>query len=539
MESEPGKGSTFFFTVVYNMLSKTEDFRFELPMDLRGMRVMIVDDNQSSRKVFHKFLETLTFDVTSVNSGFAALEELKRVAGGKKGKPYKLVLVDWKMPVMDGVETTIRIKETCRLLGEKVPAIIIITGFGRLEGVQEAERHVDAVLLKPVSLSIMFNTIMGVFGKDVAKQIRPTGEKAKDLETLEQIRDARILLVEDNEINQQVAREMLEQAGLMVTIANNGKEAVELLKEGKDAEKMPFDAILMDIQMPVMGGFEATVEIRKEERFKDLPIIAMTAHAMAGDREKSLEGGMNDHVTKPIDPDQLFSILIKWIKPGARDQVSGKQETVSDQKLKQYEMDLPYILPGLEIKAALNRVGGNRSLFRKLLTKFCANHGSAVGEIETALESGDRKTAVRLAHTLKGVSGTIGAQKLHVAAKNLESAIMEEKEELNDLLERVSDNLKIIVSGIASFDESQSEERPESAGETVDISMVIPLLDKLKNLLEEADVDAVRKLDQLKKALKGSAVMDELNAMEHSLGNYDFEKALEELAKVMKKFKGA
>ena len=267
---------------------------------------------------------------------------------------------------------------------------------------------------------------------------------------------------------------------------------------------------------------------------------------MSGVRDKVLGVGMNDYITKPINQDELFSTLVKWIKPremgfqkGSRDRSPGNRETASTPKVEQAGVDIPDTLPGIEIKAALDRVGGNRSLFRKLLTKFCANHGSAVDEIVETLESGDRKTAVRLAHTLKGLSGTIGAQKLHVAAKDLESAISEEKEELNDLLERVSDNLKIVVFGIASLDERQDEEVPESAGETVDISMAIPLLDELKKLLEEADVDAVRKLDQLKKALKGPAVMDEFNAMEQSLGNYDFEKALEELARVMKKLKGA
>ncbi len=141
-----------------------------------------------------------------------------------------------------------------------------------------------------------------------------------DEEGLQKIRGARVLLAEDNEINQQVAEEILQQAGLVVRIANNGKEAVEMVKAGK------FDVVLMDIQMPVMGGFEATQEIRRDERFKDLPIIAMTAHAMAGDREKSIEAGMNDHVTKPIDPDQLISALVKWIKPGDRKTSEGVSE---------------------------------------------------------------------------------------------------------------------------------------------------------------------------------------------------------------------
>ena len=539
VESEPGKGSVFFFTLEYYIVEKARRFLFKPPMDLRGIRVMFIDDNESARKVFHELLETLTFEVTSVSSGLEALEELERISGGKEERPYELLLVDWKMPVMDGINTINRIKATFRLSNEKVPAIILITGFGRLEGVEEVERHVDAILLKPVSLSTLFNTIMEIFGKDKEKKTRPVGEKGSDQGALERIRGARILLAEDNEINQEVAVEMLEQAGLAVTIANNGKKTVELFKESTEAGKIPFDAILMDIQMPVMGGFEATGLIRELEKDSQssIPIIAMTAHAMAEDREKGIESGMNDHVSKPVDPDQLFSALVKWIKPGIRGQGSGKQETVSDQKLEQDKASFPDTLPGIEIKASLDRIGGKKSLFRKLLTKFRVNHGSAVDEIVTALESGDGKTAIRLAHTLKGLSGTIGALKLYEAAKDLEEAIIEEKENLNDLIDLVSGNLKTVISGITSLDESQAEKRPGSAGETVDISMVVPLLDELKTLLEADDMDAVKKLDQLKKVLKGSVLMDEFNAMVQSLANYDSEKALEELAGVMKRLK--
>jgi two-component system sensor histidine kinase/response regulator len=309
--------------------------------------------------------------------------------------------------------------------------------------------------------------------------------------------------------------------------------------------------------MPVMDGFEATREIRRMEDRRQktevgsqakqrqsvdqspiinhqssihrIPIIAMTADAMGGVRAKVIDAGMNAYVAKPINPGDLFRALVKCVQPGNRNRLSGISAATPDSKGERSDADLPDILPGINIKEALNRVGGNKGLLRKLLTRFCANHGSAVKEMVTALESADRKTASRLAHTLKGVSGNIGARELYEAAKKLEAAINEEKEELSDLLECVSDNLKIVISAIACVDESQSVKRPERAGEAVDISKVAPLLDELKTLLQENDIDALRKLDQLKEVLNGSTWHDELTVVEQSLRKYDSDKALKEL----------
>jgi two-component system sensor histidine kinase/response regulator len=537
VESEPGKGSTFFFTVVYDMLSKTEGFRLELPMDLRGMRVMVVDDNQLSREVFHKLLETLTFDVTSVNSGFEALEELERVAGAKESKTYELVLVDWKMPVMDGVETAMRIKETCRLSGEKAPAIILITGFGRLEGVQEAERHVDAVLLKPVSLSTTFNTIMEIFGKDVEKRPRAKKTGIKDEEALRQIRGARILLAEDNEINQQVAKEMLEQGGLVVTIANDGKEAVDLLKEGTEAEKMPFDAILMDIQMPVMGGFEATAEIRKEEGFKELPIIAMTAHAMAGDREKSLEGGMNDHVAKPIDPNQLFSTLVKWIKPGERAVPEQLREKEPEKTGIEDETALPE-LPGISVESGLKRVGGNRKLYKKLLNQFHDGNVNAVDDIKNALSNDEIKTAARLAHTVKGVSGNLGADNLFQSAAALEDAIKQgDKASLDALINDFSSHLDIVMGEIEEMIQQEAllKQAEQPSGDVaIDIDTVKPLLIELAELLVSDLMEAMSRMDALKVHFENSVVREEFKRLEKHVDGFDTDSAIKSLKEIAK-----
>jgi signal transduction histidine kinase/CheY-like chemotaxis protein len=305
VESEPGRGSTFSFTANLGLGKEKAKKRFKPTKDLRGMKVLVVDDNATSRGIFQEMLESFSFEVSLAASGEEGITELESAS---KDKPFDLVIMDWKMPGMDGIEASKRIKAHGGL--SKIPAIVMVTAYGREEVMQQTEEvGLEGFLLKPVSPSMLFDSIMQAFGKAVPEISRVAQRKEQEAGAFGNIQGARVLIVEDNEINQQVAREILEGAGLNVALANDGQEAVNAVKENN------YDAVLMDIQMPVIDGYTATREIRKDERFKELPIIAMTAHAMAGDEDKSLQAGMNGHVTKPIDPDQLFSALQKWIKP--------------------------------------------------------------------------------------------------------------------------------------------------------------------------------------------------------------------------------
>ena len=209
------------------------------------------------------------------------------------------------MPGMDGIEASKLIKNHTGL--SKIPAIVMVTAYGREEVMQQAdELELEGFLLKPVNSSMLFDIIMQAFGEAVPETSRVAKRHEQEAETLKYIQGAQLLLVEDNEINQQVAKEILEGAGLHVTLATNGQEAVNAVKENE------YDAVLMDVQMPVMDGYTATREIRNlESEIRNVPIIAMTAHAMAGDEDKSFQAGMNGHVTKPIDPEQLFGTLQK------------------------------------------------------------------------------------------------------------------------------------------------------------------------------------------------------------------------------------
>jgi two-component system sensor histidine kinase/response regulator len=480
----------------------------------------VVDDNASSREILQTLLESMSFEVSVAASAEEGIAELEKEA---RGRPYRLVVMDWKMPGMDGIKASAVIKSHPGI--PERPKIIIATAYGREEIMQRSEKvGVDGFLLKPVGQSVLFDAIMLAFGKEVAEQKRAAGGKSHIDDDLVKIRGAKVLLAEDNEINQQVAQEILEQAGLVVRIANNGKEAVERVK----AEA--YDVVLMDIQMPVMGGFEATREIRKDERFMELPIIAMTAHAMAGDREKSLAAGMNDHVTKPINPDELFSTLLRWIKPGER-QV-GESPPVAPAE-EEVEDILPTELPGFSLESGLERVGGNRPLYRKLLSKFRESQEDAVERIRKALQAGDVETATRFAHTVKGVSGNLGAEDLYRVSAALEKAVKDgERDTLEGRIAEFASHLDLVMGGIKALEDSRSGQAapmiPKQEGPT-DTEAVKALLKEIAELLESDLTEAMNRLAVLGEHLAHSAVREEFQRLEKHMEGFDTDSALKSI----------
>jgi two-component system sensor histidine kinase/response regulator len=519
VESEAGKGSEFVFTAKFGLARKFSRKRLEPSIDLRGMRVLVIDDNASSREILKSLLETMSFEVTVAASAEEGIAELEKEANIR---PYRLVLMDWKMPGMDGIKATELIKNLPSL--PKKPKVIIATAYGREEVMQRSEKvGVDGFLLKPVGQSVLFDSIMIALGKEAQECRTVRRVSGRDEEDLRKIRGARVLLAEDNEINQQVAEEILQQAGLVVRIANNGKEALEMVKAGN------FDVVLMDLQMPVMGGFEATQEIRRDERFQDLPIIAMTAHAMGGDREKSIEAGMNDHLTKPIDPDQLISELVKWVKPGNRETSEGLPESSSESKKAQNI--LPAELTGISIASGLGRVAGNRQLYTKLLCKFKDGQEDAVDQIKAALQEGDVETAARIAHTVKGVSGNLGGDNLYQAAAELENAIKEGKK-LDLVMTEFDSQLKVVMDGIRVVEErltAQQEPKDSGAEVPVDKEAVKTLLQEMAQLLESDLTEAMNRLEALKRLLANSLVKEDFKRLEKQIESFDTDTALKTL----------
>jgi two-component system, sensor histidine kinase and response regulator len=420
VESEPGKGSTFWFSARVGIGQGVKRELLPNP-DLRGRRALVVDDNDHARAVIVDMLEGMTFITNEASCGADAVEEVRRAAA--TSDPYDVVYLDWRMPGMDGMETARQI----RSLGlASAPMFLMVTAYGREEVIKEAEHAgIQNVLVKPVSPSILFDTTMSVLGGQRAKQ--PAAEASSAATTdarLAPLRGARILLVEDNDINQQVARELLEDAGLVVDVADNGRIALELL------QKNTYGLVFMDMQMPVMDGVTATREIRKLPAYANLPIVAMTANAMEQDRRKCRDAGMNDFLVKPIDPQEMFAILLRWGR-----QLRASAEVVAPVR---QPAQLPPAaasgagpfdhIEGLDTALGLSRMMGKKSLYAAMLKRYLAGQQQVVAEIRQALADGDTATAERLAHTTKAVSGNVGATAIQERAAALEAAIGEHRD---------------------------------------------------------------------------------------------------------------
>jgi PAS domain S-box-containing protein len=548
VESEQGQGSTFSFTANFGLGKEKATRRFKPSKDLRGMKVLVVDDNATSRDIFQEMLESFSFEVTLAASAREGLTELEKAS---ESEPFELVIMDWKMPGMDGIEASRRIKSHKNL--SKIPAIVMVTAYGREEVMQQAkEVGLEGFLLKPVSPSMLFDATMQAFGKAVPESSRVVQRKVQEVEVLENIRGAQVLLVEDNEINQQVAKEIMEGAGLVVTIANNGQEAVNAVKENE------YDAVLMDVQMPVMDGYEATRKIREWEvrmrkaeggiktegtedasnlqpRTYNMPIIAMTAHAMAGDEDKCLEAGMNDHVAKPIDPDKLFSTLQKWIKPSEQRVPVQQPEVSAEQsepdKAAIAENELPESLSGFDLADGLKRLQGNKTLYRKLLLNFAKDYNRLADEIREALDAEDFDQAHSLVHNLKGLAGNLGATDLQAAAIRMEKLVkgVDEKtptpEQLNlrfpELENALNQALKSAQSLGASAEENIEKPSAESLAD-IPVELSWDFVTRIRDAAEMGDVMQIKSIAEEMKS-KSDAVVPFCDSIIRLAEDFDFD----------------
>ncbi len=513
VESEKGQGSTFYFTAVFGLAEDKRKHTFSTPAHLAGMKVLIVDDNVAFQKILKEVLTSFAFKTQAVGSGEAALA----VFDGKAGeKPYDLVLMDWKMSGMNGLETTRRIRENKCFQG--IP-VIMMTAFDRTSLQLEARQAgVNAFLTKPIKPSLLFETIMEVLDQKTCLPEAMKGEGAGEYEKmLKGLRGIRVLLAEDNPINQKVAIGILEDAGLFVDTVENGRQALAAVFE------KVYDVVLMDIQMPEMDGHQACRKIREQAMEKGIdaiPIIAMTAHAMKGDREKCLAAGMTDYVAKPINIKNLFTTLGKWVKQRANN-APGNSESPGRDKVP-VDIVFPKKLPGIDIEAGLARLNGNRKLFKKLLIEFDNSYTHVGGEIRQAVEMGDLESARRIAHTIKGVAGNLSAGSVFEAAENLGKAL---KTEPADTCGRCLTYLETELRRVRMAVKELAVEETVFVDIQIDPEQTNGLLVKLVGLLEGDDLEAEDCFSELKRAMDLKRYGKQMDAIEALISEFDFGRA--------------
>ena len=527
VESDYGHGSTFWFTARL-AIGTAAQRELRPQVDLRGRRVLVVDDLDTARRVMGEMLAGMSFQVSLADSGQAAIHQIQ--ASDASDTPYDIVLLDWKMPGMDGIETAQQLK---RLPLNHPPKMLMLTAYGR-DGVAEAANKagIAKVLDKPVTPSSLFDVLIDLMGgapRERDETATATGEVT--IEALNVIHGARILLAEDNDLNQQVACEILRDAGLVVDVAEDGRIACEKVRT-QASSMHPYDIILMDIQMPVMDGIEATRAIRAEKFGSSIPIVAMTANAMVSDQEECKAAGMVDFIPKPIDPDVLFRTLLRWIKPrlngnGAITATPLAREPESSK----IEDALPLFIPGLDQAEGLRRVLGKPARYLSMLRGFADTQANVVADIRQALQAQDHKTAGRLAHTLKGLAGNIAAAELQGAAKALDQALRDNNADgaLDAVLDTLEAALAQQIKDILSALPAAAADLPQA----VDAQQLAAVCQQLSALLA-SDGNAERLLSEHAALLK-SAFPKHFANLQSAVNQFDSERGLEILQDALAK----
>ena len=485
--TEPNKGTTICFSVTLKTsLHSLESYTFSksLPDIFNSMNVLIVDDNSSARDVLFGMLTSFKFNIEMASSAKEAISILE-----DSDKTYDLVFMDWQMPLMNGIEASREIYASKKI--NKQPKIIMLTAYAREEIMHEADEvGIEAYLIKPVSPSVLFDSIMNVFGFKVAQKIEESTEIS-----LESIVGAKILLAEDNELNQELALALLRSKGLKVDLAVDGVIALRMVQEKH------YDCVLMDIQMPEMDGLSATRRIRelaleKEDKYyEELPIIAMTANAMSEDRDKSIAAGMNEHVTKPIDPDEIFNTLLKFIEP--RKEFEMKKVDNKGASLEE-EIDFS-MLKGIKVDEALNRLAGDKKVYKRILLRFRDKYKDISNEIKKLVQE-DIEVAEKKCHELKGVSGNLGAHKLYEVILLMDDTLKKAELPSEELYKKLEEEMRVIIDSIALLEVSKKT----STNKKFDI---IRAKELLHDLLESFDHDIAESeniLDQLEPLMAAS-----------------------------------
>ncbi len=525
LESSLGKGSEFHFNAFFS-LPVEETLPITLSESvLKGKKALLVDDSESARLVLTEMLSSMGFHVLVAKDAYEAIEIYE--AEDLAHHPITLLVVDWQMPGMDGLQL---VRELKAKQGQEIPAILMVTAYG-LDSVKDAAKNkeVDGVMLKPINQSALHDTLIEILHLKQGKEaIKPKF----DLDTnvlKEYLLGKKVLLVEDKEINRELATELLNEVGIDVESAENGKVALEMV------ENNSYDLVLMDIQMPEMDGLTATKMIRATGRFPELPILAMTAHAMKGEAEKSMAAGMNEHITKPIDPVFLYKTLFKYLCPNISvDELVQKftPNSLDDQQRDQLILSIP----GVDTKNGLNRIGNKADAYIRLLQTFANTYKLASTEIQSYFDSQKTAELASFLHTLAGVAGNLGAQKVYQISYSLSVRLKNESNEFNweaskNEIQEMLSELDLIISEIQKIDTSETNSHvPFADASLEDIRLK---MEELITSIEENDPAAV---DICREILSSSNLTDiqknVLLELQTPLAAFEFDQALDIIQKL-------
>ena len=517
LESEPGKGSTFYFTVT---LVQRKSWQPEIsPPDISGLKVLVVDDNPLCLEVIKRMFSPLDCRIFTATSGQEALEKIKEKAAGKE--KIELVLLDWRLDGMDGLTLAALIRSQ----GINDIPIILMSAFGKAQELSRIdEAGIDIFLIKPIRRTDLLSALNTLVNEN---RLRGSGPGHADHSGRPpSLMGQRILVVEDNKTNQLVVKTILENSGMRVDIAQNGREAVEAVKTKE------YDLILMDVQMPEMDGYEASKIIRSDPALAEIPIVAMTANALPTDRNKCLEAGMNEFLTKPISQAGLLRIIDKMIS--RTDSRAGRPEPDTGPPGAGMAATNIMNLPGIDTGEALVRLGISQSMFRHVLTSFAEDFADFLIKVQKSRDKNDQENVRKLIHKLKGSSGSIGARKLHDTASEIDllcrKGIMPDQAQLNAL----ETSLAEVLDSIAGIEES----RDSSDGSDLQVSDRDNLVLALTELTEALDQALLENIHDSFNRVKEYAHGWEINDLGKLIAVYQYDEAEKKARQIMEKLDG-
>jgi signal transduction histidine kinase/response regulator RpfG family c-di-GMP phosphodiesterase len=514
VDTEIHQGSCFHFDLRIKLDPSALESRMAhvLPAALNAARVLVLDDNQSAREILGQSLQDLGLQVDLASNAHQAFDAV--LSADQSGVPYQLILTDSLMPESDGVSFIRRIRANARLQAQ--PNIVLMTAFGHEEVQEEAERAgVSGFLFKPISQSTLFDTLASLFAPQVNVV---TARHAPQF----QFKNVRALLAEDNDINQQIAIELLGLIGVEAEIAVTGRETIDKLKA---AEPGHYQLILMDLEMPDMDGHEATIAIRQYPQFNNIPIIAMTAHALTEIRDRCLAEGMQDYLTKPINPETLLQTLMNWL-PRQQEQAHTAPTAAPAQKAPAINKPLPLV--GIDSDVGLSHMAGNLRLYIQLLERFCQSQRNALRQLHQQIEQQQWQDASRQAHTLRGLASNIGAQKLAQLAQQVELECQNKQAgpQLNQDLEQLEHELHTVINSLDNYFSGGS-----GSGTVAQTSEPDPdAPEKMRHLcalLEDNNIDAEDYLHQIKASLAFILPETTLKRLANHISQYEFDLARE------------